>query len=107
MLMPDGVLTIKNVGKTSATLSVVTSNGVFNLNVYDIDVGRSVYGSAISNLLTDNAGTTTSVDFRIGVAAIFATAASLNVTARVRVLRLAICAADAVVIPVAIVILHS
>jgi hypothetical protein len=58
VVMPDGVLTIKNVGKTSATLSVVTSNGAFNLNVYEIDVGRSVYGSEISSLLTEKAVTT-------------------------------------------------
>jgi hypothetical protein len=79
VVMPDGVLTKRNVGSSSATVSD-TSNGVFNLNVYEIDVGRSVDGSAISSLLNDNAGTTISVDFRIGVAAIFATVASLRVT---------------------------
>jgi len=106
MVTPDGVLAIKNVGSTSAIVSD-TSNGVFNLNVYEIEVGRSVYGSAIRSLLTDNNVMTVCVDSKIGVATMLATLTSFKVTAKVRVFKLAICALLAVVIPDAIVILHS
>ena len=105
LLIPDGVLTKTHVGNSNAMLSEA-SNGALSLNEYVTAEGRCVKGSAMTNLLSNNAGATVAVDLVICAAPILATAASLSVTATVREARFAACAAAAVVTPVAIVTLH-
>ena len=101
-----GVFTIKKVGSTSAIASLISSK-VLSLKVYETEVGRSVYGSERTSLLSTNAVTVVSVDLLIAVAATLATDASLCTTAAVRLAKLALCAFAAVVTPVEIVTLHS
>jgi hypothetical protein len=88
----DGEPAMLNVGSTNSILSAVPvcTSAWFSSNEYAIADGDHVVGSAIANVLTVSAGTTTAVDFVIATAAIFATPDELNVAAAVRVDRSAV-----------------
>ena len=86
MVGVDGDASV-NVGSTSAMVSVVCSRAVFSSNVYEIDDGDHVLGSAISSALVVSAGSTVTVDVVIFTALISVTSLSRNATAAVRELQ--------------------
>ena len=85
-LKPPGVPSVK-VGSTNAMVSVVTSRGAFKLNVYEMEDGDHVEGSAIVSMLVVSAGATVASDVVIATALMSTTFVSAKVTAAVRPVR--------------------
>jgi hypothetical protein len=106
MVGTDGDASVK-VGSTRAMVSVSSSRAVLSSNVYEIDDGDHVLGSAMSRALVVSAGATVTVDVVIFTAAMSVTSLSRNATAAVRELQFTTCVLLLVVTPVAIVTEHS